>query len=90
MDQRAGNQGDLLRFAAGEGAGGSSWTVVVFITDGQNAITLLFANERGGFRIQGAGDRRAIDARKLGDAVYGQRFLHENAMESNEFMQLLA
>ena len=90
MDKCAGNQGNLLCLAAGECACGGAWTVVVFIADGENPIALLFADKRGRFRIQGAGDRRAIDARKLGDAVYGQRFLHENAMESNEFMQLLA
>ena len=90
MDERTGNQSDLLCLAAGEGAGGGAWTIVVFIANGENPIALLFTDERGRVRIQGAGNRRAVDARKFGDAVYGQRFLHENAMESNEFMQLLA
>jgi len=90
MDKRAGNQGDLLCLAAGECAGGSSWAIVVFIADGENPIALLRADKGSRFRIQGARDRRAVDAREFGDAVYGQRFLHENAMESNEFMQLLA
>ena len=90
MDKRAGDQGDFLRLAAGESAGGGARTVVVFIADGENPLAHLFADERGSLRIQGAGDRRAVDARELGDAVYGQRSLHEIAVESNDFVQLLA
>ena len=90
MNERAGDQGDLLRLAAGESAGGGARTVVVFVTDSENHLAHFFADERGGLWIQCARNRRAIDAREFGDAVYGQRFLHGIAVESNDFVQLLA
>ena len=54
VDEGAGNQGDLLRLAAGEGAGGGAGAVVVFVTDVENPLSHFFADEGGRLRIQGA------------------------------------
>ena len=90
MDEGAGDQSDFLCFSAGEGAGGGTRTVVVRVADGEDAFPLLCADERGRLRVQGARNGRAVDARELGDAVYGDGLFHGNAVKSNEFVQLLA